>query len=197
MDSAFDLDSSLVSYRKFCECILKDLKDSDKQVKKTLSDFAVAHIMGFAQNTDSLGSCIAAILLIVPYLSHDSEKVRNIAAKILCTLIKKAAEFLADETDPRLILQYGKTLLDVIKKIETLESKGTISLGNSSKTDLEDAKHTLKMLRISGGENEDEFICSDPDDFLSRLFKNFSCDGFVAHKDRTSKDLKLNNSPPN
>jgi len=175
-------------YKVFCEKLLKDLK----------KDFSIQEIAASLGGTDSLSSCISAIMSIAKFLSHSCGLVRNFAAKAICMLIKKACEFLLQESDPIVIMKMGKLLLKVIKQIEALCKSGAIDLSVASGEDLSFAKNILRILEISDHEREgDEFVSDGFNQPVNKIFKRLYCDLFTKKSEIQEMTLKRNDSPAN
>lgn len=182
MDALANFDLSLSSYKAFCKEILDELKKSNDGIKKLFKDLAAQEICSLSNSGESLSSCISAIISLTRYLSHSNELIRNLAAKMICELFKKAAEFLLMETDPQVIIKFGKILLKLVKQIECLCSKGGVCLDADSQANLKFIKEVFKMLGINEENENDEFINEGSNQEVSDVFKKPYCDAFQKTK---------------
>ena len=184
----------IAEYTKSWKEVLGELKNSRNQFAKPGVSSVIDNILNSAKNTSSLSGCLSCIKSVAKYLSHESEIVRNIAATVLISLIVKAVELLSKETDPNVIKNTAKDLLEVIEQISDLKNNGSISLGKGAQNELSSAKAAItEKLKEANEANKDRFV-SFEEKSQNGLPKEFT-DQFEKAKDNltggiSSKEFK-------
>ncbi|GEM_PF-6303519 len=143
---------------------------------------AISSIFGAAKNAVDLDSCLAAIKGIKKYLSHSSDKVKNIACEIMSSLIGKVAIFLSSEADPKKLIEAGEFLIEMIDELSGMNQNGSITMSANSMHTLSAAKKIIgNVLEKVSLANHDEFISSkDQNNQSSKQINDCITDKFIS-----------------
>lgn len=150
---------------------------------------AISSIFSAAQNSVDLDSCLAAIKVIKKYLSHGSDKVKNIACEVMSGLIGKATMFLSSETNPGKLMEAGEFLIELIDELSGMDQNGLITMSANSMHTLSAAKKMIgEILRKTKINNQDEFMSSKNQNNQSlKQINDCSVDEFIGSTGNTNK----------
>ena len=151
----------------------------------------INRINSLAAKKANLSSCLNAIKSISSFLSDESPEVRNYAALVICNLIVQAAEFLSNETSPKVIKEASEFLIDIINQLEASNNMGSISLSKDKIGKLNAALEIInkKLLETTGdfpkqnnSSQSDEFVSTEMQKVIKKLYGDLNVDQFTPSR---------------